>query len=424
MSQSDFATLAKLAEASSPPFNIAVIGATGVGKSRLINAFFGVDVAAVGVGRPITMEITAYSVPNSKAQIFDTRGLEVERSRETVAAVENLVVSARNKADIDAHIHIAWLCVSAASKRFEPVYETMAQMLTTINVPFIIAITKSFGPEADELERHIRSLHWINAPTVTVVSAPKTAGGEVVVEARGLDRLAAETANLLGTARAAAADYHRYDASRREKTWAALNQIIENKTVLQQVGTLYARGYSIPLMLVAKTMIADKICEDLFGAAAKMEISLSLGVKSYMRTAIANTIYEAAMRKVKSNIDEVKTGFDDVVGGDLTPLKNMFGTAFQRAKRGFNLVESAKDVVKLAKGEHIEVYGHQAWEYIREISLVMLSPIAEAYLVGQGGINHEDVYYRSLNSLLKWSGLASVISSDLASVLTDTIQKP
>ncbi len=37
---------------------IAIFGLTGVGKSTLVNAVFGTDVAATGVGEPVTQGIT------------------------------------------------------------------------------------------------------------------------------------------------------------------------------------------------------------------------------------------------------------------------------------------------------------------------------------------------------------------------------
>ena len=35
-------------------FNLAIFGKTGTGKSTLVNAIFGDDVAATGTGRPVT----------------------------------------------------------------------------------------------------------------------------------------------------------------------------------------------------------------------------------------------------------------------------------------------------------------------------------------------------------------------------------
>ncbi|NLH69727.1 MAG: hypothetical protein GX454_06060, partial [Brooklawnia sp.] len=42
------------AKAELPRYNLAVLGATGVGKSTLINAVFGEDLARTGIGAPVT----------------------------------------------------------------------------------------------------------------------------------------------------------------------------------------------------------------------------------------------------------------------------------------------------------------------------------------------------------------------------------
>ncbi|GAA7866768.1 hypothetical protein HpMS191_06220 [Helicobacter pylori] len=40
-----------------PKMNILLMGATGVGKSSLINALFGKEIAKAGVGKPITQHL-------------------------------------------------------------------------------------------------------------------------------------------------------------------------------------------------------------------------------------------------------------------------------------------------------------------------------------------------------------------------------
>jgi predicted GTPase len=57
------------------PLDVALIGATGVGKSSTINGLFGSEVAKVGSGvDPETMHVTQYAV-NDVFRLHDTAGL-------------------------------------------------------------------------------------------------------------------------------------------------------------------------------------------------------------------------------------------------------------------------------------------------------------------------------------------------------------
>ncbi len=56
-----------------PIMNILLMGAIGVGKSSLINALFGQEVAKAGIGKPVTQHLEKY-VDEEKGLVFwDTR---------------------------------------------------------------------------------------------------------------------------------------------------------------------------------------------------------------------------------------------------------------------------------------------------------------------------------------------------------------
>ena len=59
-----------------PTANIMVAGITGTGKSTLLNAVFGAEVAATGKGRPVTEQIDEYQSADIPIHIWDTVGLE------------------------------------------------------------------------------------------------------------------------------------------------------------------------------------------------------------------------------------------------------------------------------------------------------------------------------------------------------------
>ena len=57
--------------------NVLIAGATGVGKSSLINYIFGDKVAEVGTGKPVTQKIDVYESDSSDVRIFDSKGYEL-----------------------------------------------------------------------------------------------------------------------------------------------------------------------------------------------------------------------------------------------------------------------------------------------------------------------------------------------------------
>ncbi len=61
-----------------PIMNILLMGATGVGKSSLINALFGKEVAKAGTGKPITQHLEKYVDEEKGLILWDTKGIEAE----------------------------------------------------------------------------------------------------------------------------------------------------------------------------------------------------------------------------------------------------------------------------------------------------------------------------------------------------------
>jgi len=105
--------------------NVLVAGLSGVGKSTLINAVFGEQLARTGKGDPQTTEITAYETRNCPLKIYDTQGFEVQRGEQTVSQVANKINELRSSIDPDNQIHVAWLCILEASSRVENVHRTI-----------------------------------------------------------------------------------------------------------------------------------------------------------------------------------------------------------------------------------------------------------------------------------------------------------
>jgi predicted GTPase len=59
---------------------VLVAGATGVGKSALINETFGCTLAEESAGKPHTMTFERYTLPSKPVTILDTQGFELRSS--------------------------------------------------------------------------------------------------------------------------------------------------------------------------------------------------------------------------------------------------------------------------------------------------------------------------------------------------------
>lgn len=90
--------------------NILIAGATGVGKSSVINMVFGDNVAVVGTGKPVTQKIDVYESDDSDVRIFDSKGYEIgtEADDEFYQSVIKLAEMTQTPENA---IHLIWYCV-------------------------------------------------------------------------------------------------------------------------------------------------------------------------------------------------------------------------------------------------------------------------------------------------------------------------
>jgi GTP-binding protein EngB required for normal cell division len=142
-------------------FNLAIFGKTGVGKSTLINAIFGKDVAATGIGAPVTQGSHLYLHADGHFGVLDTRGLEIGADDGTILGELEEYVQGMRQAPLHEQVHVAWYCVRASDRRFEDTEEAFIRALDRLGLQVLLVLTQvpmrdgAYHPDTLELVRQI-----------------------------------------------------------------------------------------------------------------------------------------------------------------------------------------------------------------------------------------------------------------------------
>lgn len=189
-----------------PVANIMVAGITGTGKSTLINAVFGAEMAATGSGRPVTEHIDEYENEDIPIHIWDTVGLELdsEKTKESIKAIKATIASKSSSNDKYDRVHAIWYCINSGSNRYQGAELDFIKELHSIGVPFIIVLTQCSGDE-EEVNAFEEAIKKINSEMgmddiriVQVLALPvKYRGIPTPIPAFGLDELVNVTLKLL-----------------------------------------------------------------------------------------------------------------------------------------------------------------------------------------------------------------------------------
>lgn len=136
--------------------NVLVIGNSGVGKSTLINAVLGEEVAETSWGTTgTTKELKIYENEEVPFRIIDTVGFEPSFFKEMKAinAVKKWSKDAAKNGEDDKKINTIWFCVDGTSRKLfaKTIKDLSSATKMWESVPIIVVITKSYSvPERKE----------------------------------------------------------------------------------------------------------------------------------------------------------------------------------------------------------------------------------------------------------------------------------
>jgi small GTP-binding protein len=180
--------------------NIAVIGKVGVGKSSLINAVFGVEVAKVGAGESVTQDYTRYDPDflgvKLPVVLFDSPGYEAGNEDEFVQKTFQFLAEL-NSQGVEKQIHLVWYVVSASSARFEEFDARIINEINSHNIPAIIVLSqcdRASANERESLKKVIASSSLSKVYDVIEVSAfPLVINDQPICQPFGLKELVNKT---------------------------------------------------------------------------------------------------------------------------------------------------------------------------------------------------------------------------------------
>jgi uncharacterized protein (DUF697 family) len=147
-------------------FNLAIFGKTGAGKSTLVNAIFGAQVAETGFGKPVTKGMNYYRHPGGQLGLYDSEGFETGTSGDVILDGLHRLVKERADAPVDERIHAVWYLARWSDRRFEDRQADFVRKLDALGLPVMVVLTQvpsrgslaSVHPEAQQMATYIEGL--------------------------------------------------------------------------------------------------------------------------------------------------------------------------------------------------------------------------------------------------------------------------
>lgn len=165
---------------------ILVAGATGAGKSTLINLVFGREVARTGEGQPVTQHTAKFE--NDFVILYDSKGYEHGEAaqEEFFKEIEQFIEKQQDSAA--TAINIAWYCISAPNSRILDVNRKLLRFFREKGIPTALIFTQVDCVSQDQLDALTEEARAINSSIPIFLSTNDEELAEQLKE-KGLEKL-------------------------------------------------------------------------------------------------------------------------------------------------------------------------------------------------------------------------------------------
>lgn len=294
--------------------NLVIAGKSGVGKSTLINAAFGENLAVTGIGKPVTDEMRVFEHEGCPLRLYDTVGLELdeEKQRRTIEGIKRTYQEKLHTGSMDEILHGMWYCVQSNSNRLE---ESETSFINAIaeDMPVILVITQVITKNQAQAFKDaiLNQFPDLKVKNIIMVLAQDYDDDGVIKKAFGVDFLVEYMAEILPT--------------ETQKSWAAVQraslklkkdraQAIVNATAAASFG----EGY-LPLPFSDCVALIPTQIGMIVSITVTYGFEISQSVITGIVTALLGTAGTTiAGRTIVSNLLKAIPGVGIVMGGTIS----------------------------------------------------------------------------------------------------------